>query len=142
MNQATPKKLVLASFVGALSSIALPAAAQDCPTCCHADRSDYECAIPDPVCSVDGVEEEYDCSIYPGLTFAEREGKILEISWNGIQPNGDPPQNAFAFGFAADGSIACQLVVGPFVRGVERLVTTSPNECSQATTWVYDANGG
>jgi hypothetical protein len=134
--------LMLASCLGAWTSIATPAAAQECADCCHADRDDYECAIPEPVCSADGIEEEYTCSVYPGLTFAERPGKILEIRWNGIQPNGDPPTNAFAFGFAADGSIACQLEAGPFERGEPQLLSTDPNQCNRAVTWVYDANGG
>jgi hypothetical protein len=111
------------------------------------DGQFFRTSDPDPgsdfLCSMENdVLEQDTCSIYPGLTFSEQPGKILQIEWNGFVRSGVPPVNAFAFGFTEDGDIACSLEASGFQAAVPRTVRSNPGECAGADLWVYDANGG
>jgi hypothetical protein len=144
MIKINSKSLLTTSFVGALLSIAGSASAQDCPTCCHVFRSQYACAIPEPVCSMNDRNLEQDtCTNFIGLTFSEQPGKILRIDWDSErQRSGPAPTNAFMFGLDDNDNFVCSLEAGGFQLGFENdvQVSTEPGECNAATHFVYDAN--
>jgi hypothetical protein len=146
MKKSNLKKLIGLSLVGGVMGVSGYAAAINCPTCCNTNPETYHCYSPPfdgvhPICKFGDPLESFNCANFSGLSFSEQPSKRVRMDWNGIQPNGNPPKNAFVFGFTSTGGINCSKTMSGMVRGTTK--TSTMTTCTAAAfSWAYDANQG